>query len=128
MKETFILLSFLKRHLRYFSVFAMVMVAQSLSAHDINSKVITYPAPPGLQTSPDLKVTADNIPIWVERADTNSPTSSIQNPASSIFLLSFLHFSFFLIIFITTSELINPYFRETRHNCQVTVPPAAVGK
>lgn len=29
--------------------------------------IITYPAPPGLQTSPDLTVTVNNKPVWVER-------------------------------------------------------------
>lgn len=33
-----------------------------------SGEVITYPIPPGLQTSPDLKVTVDGVPVWVERA------------------------------------------------------------
>jgi len=29
--------------------------------------IIVYPAPPGLQTSPDFKLKANDIPVWVER-------------------------------------------------------------
>jgi hypothetical protein len=29
--------------------------------------IITYPVPPGLQTSPDLTLTVNNKPVWVER-------------------------------------------------------------
>lgn len=29
--------------------------------------IITYPTPPGLQTSPDIQLTINNKPVWVER-------------------------------------------------------------
>ncbi|MBI5009323.1 MAG: hypothetical protein HZB98_06680 [Bacteroidia bacterium] len=32
--------------------------------------IITYPTPPGLQTSPDMKLTINNKPVWVERIAT----------------------------------------------------------
>jgi len=56
----------MKRILCYF--FAMFFIAQSIKADDKTVKLITYPAPPGLQTSPDLKVNANSVPVWVERA------------------------------------------------------------
>ena len=32
-----------------------------------SSSLIVYPAPPGLRTSPDFSLTANNIPVWIER-------------------------------------------------------------
>jgi hypothetical protein len=46
----------------------MVYVAQNVTASGKVAKVIPYPAPPGLQTSPDIKVTVNTVPVWVERA------------------------------------------------------------
>ena len=36
--------------------------------------IITYPTPPGLQTSPDLKLRVNNKPVWVERIATKLDT------------------------------------------------------
>jgi hypothetical protein len=36
--------------------------------------IITYPTPPGLQTSPDITLTVNNKPVWVERAGTKLDT------------------------------------------------------
>ncbi len=36
--------------------------------------IITYPTPPGLQTSPDIKITVNNKPVWVERIETRLDT------------------------------------------------------
>lgn len=36
--------------------------------------IITYPAPPGLVTSPDITLTVNNKPVWVERAGTKLDT------------------------------------------------------
>jgi hypothetical protein len=36
--------------------------------------IITYPTPPGLQTSPDLQLTVNNKPVWVERIATKLDT------------------------------------------------------
>jgi hypothetical protein len=33
----------------------------------ISAEIITYPAPPGLVTSPDFTIKANNTPIWVEK-------------------------------------------------------------
>ena len=35
--------------------------------HNTSAKVVVYPAPPGLRTSPDFTVMANNTPVWVER-------------------------------------------------------------
>ena len=32
-----------------------------------SAQIVVYPAPPGLTTSPDFTVTADNKQVWVER-------------------------------------------------------------
>jgi len=55
----------MKRYLRYFGLFAVVFVAQNIKADDKAAKVIACPAPPGLQTSPDIKVTVNTVPVWV---------------------------------------------------------------
>lgn len=34
---------------------------------EVPATVITYPSPPGLVTSPDFKVTVNDVPVWVER-------------------------------------------------------------
>ncbi len=47
---------------------AMIYIAQSCISNDKASEVFPYPAPPGLQTSPDLKATVNDVPVWVERA------------------------------------------------------------
>ncbi|HOW39382.1 MAG TPA: glycosyl hydrolase family 28 protein [Bacteroidales bacterium] len=36
--------------------------------------IVTYPTPPGLKTSPDLKLTVSNKPVWVERIETKLDT------------------------------------------------------
>lgn len=49
---------------------SLVTVILSVVYHPVCSGaiVITYPAPPGLRTSPDIRLTVDGIPVWVERA------------------------------------------------------------
>jgi len=34
---------------------------------DPAGSIVSYPAPPGLVTSPDFKVMVNNVPVWVER-------------------------------------------------------------
>ncbi len=41
-------------------------------------EVIAYPAAPGLVTSPDFKMTADDVPIWVERVGSKLPMFSYR--------------------------------------------------
>lgn len=42
------------------SIFGIIMISSCTT-------IITYPVPPGLQTSPDLTFTVNNKPVWVER-------------------------------------------------------------
>jgi hypothetical protein len=42
------------------------------------AEIVTYPAPPGLTTSPDFIVTADNQPVWVERIGSKMETFDYQ--------------------------------------------------
>lgn len=58
----------MKRIVYFFGLSVMIYMAQSCTSMDPTTRVITYPAPPGLQTSPDLKVSVNGEPVWVERA------------------------------------------------------------
>jgi hypothetical protein len=59
----------------------IICLVTSLSfAFVINSSatVITWPAPPGLVTSPDFNLTVNNIPVWVERIGSKLQTFSYK--------------------------------------------------
>lgn len=58
----------MKRIVIFLCLSAMIYIAQSCTSIDNAAKVIVYPTPPGLQTSPDLKATVNGMPVWVERA------------------------------------------------------------
>jgi hypothetical protein len=45
----------------------VLLISPSLFTACSLAGVVTYPAPPGLRTSPDFKVEVNNIPVWVER-------------------------------------------------------------
>jgi hypothetical protein len=45
-----------------------------LLSHPCYSEVVTYPTPPGLNTSPDFQVIADNKSVWVERIGSKKET------------------------------------------------------
>ena len=38
-----------------------------------HAEIVTYPAPPGLTTSPDFTVMADSQQVWVERIGSKLP-------------------------------------------------------
>jgi hypothetical protein len=42
-------------------IFSLMLI---MSAFNLSAKVINYPAPPGLKTSPDFTVLANNTPVW----------------------------------------------------------------
>ena len=44
-----------------------IILSLIASVQILSAKVVSYPAPPGLVTSPDFTVRADNVPVWVER-------------------------------------------------------------
>jgi hypothetical protein len=44
-------------------------------AYQVSAQVVTYPAPPGLITSPDFTVKADGEPVWVEKIGSNVHTA-----------------------------------------------------
>lgn len=44
----------------------IILLLTAISYH-VSAQVVTYPAPPGLVTSPDFSVTADGKPVWVEK-------------------------------------------------------------
>lgn len=48
------------------AVIILICILEILISSSCNT-IITYPVPPGLQTSPDLKLTVNNKPVWVER-------------------------------------------------------------
>jgi hypothetical protein len=51
----------------YYKLFCIIMLIIFAFITDTYAKVVVYPAPPGLRTSPDFTVKANNTPIWVER-------------------------------------------------------------
>lgn len=46
---------------------ATILAASFFIFQNTTAEIVTYPTPPGLVTSPDFTVTADNQPVWVER-------------------------------------------------------------
>ena len=43
--------------------------------YPVFAQVVTYPAPPGLTTSPDFTVEANGKPVWVEKIGSNVHTA-----------------------------------------------------
>jgi hypothetical protein len=43
--------------------------------YPVSAQVVTYPAPPGLVTSPDFIITANGQPVWVEKIGSNVHTA-----------------------------------------------------
>lgn len=60
----------MKNSLRIYRNWALLIVLLALITISCDEKaiVVPYPAPPGLTTSPDIKLTVNNKPVWVERA------------------------------------------------------------
>ena len=52
-----------------------IIMALVLQAYHASAQVVTYPAPPGLVTSPDFSVKANEKPIWVEKIGSNVHTA-----------------------------------------------------
>lgn len=52
----------------------MAVVMLIFNTIPLLATVVTYPAPPGLKTSPDFTLTANGKPIWVERIGSNLPS------------------------------------------------------
>jgi hypothetical protein len=57
----------MKQITEYLKPFAWAIVALSMMISCNRATVTVYPAPPGLQTSPDIKLTVNDNPVWVER-------------------------------------------------------------
>lgn len=53
----------------------IVILFIALTNFQARAQVITYPAPPGLITSQDFKVSANGKPVWVEKIGSNVHTS-----------------------------------------------------
>ena len=53
----------------------IILMALAPFANHVWAQVVTYPAPPGLITSPDFTVTADTKPVWVEKIGSNVHTA-----------------------------------------------------
>jgi len=47
--------------------FAVIICIIEIIINSSCTTIITYPTPPGLQTSPDISMTVNNKPVWVER-------------------------------------------------------------
>jgi len=47
-------------------IFALAIILLS-SHHTCFGEIVVYQAPPGLKTSPDFTLNANNVPVWVER-------------------------------------------------------------
>ena len=54
---------------------AIILVALAPLTHQATAQVVTYPAPPGLVTSPDFTVKANGKAIWVEKIGSNVHTA-----------------------------------------------------
>jgi polygalacturonase len=51
-----------------YSLFICAVIIMSFTyIHNVSATIIVYPAPPGLKTSPDFTLTANDNPVWVER-------------------------------------------------------------
>ena len=59
---------------RFISMLLILMILMPCT-NNLHAQVVTYPAPPGLITSPDFTVTADGKPVWVEKigSDVHTP-------------------------------------------------------
>ncbi|MBL7697473.1 MAG: hypothetical protein JNK79_04925 [Chitinophagaceae bacterium] len=57
-------------------IFASIIVVLMtfISSNHLSAQVVTYPAPPGLTTSPDFSVKANDKTIWVEKIGSNVHT------------------------------------------------------
>jgi len=51
----------------YCRIICLAILIFMVFNHNTSAKVVVYPAPPGLRTSPDFTVMANNTPVWVER-------------------------------------------------------------
>jgi Glycosyl hydrolases family 28 len=48
-----------------------VILISCASVNNTSGEIITYPAPPGLKTSPDFTMKVNDTPVWVERIGSN---------------------------------------------------------
>ena len=59
----------LSRYIQHTS-FLLVITLTSL-INNVSAIIVTYPSPPGLKTSPDFTLKANDKPVWVERIGSN---------------------------------------------------------
>ncbi len=50
-----------------FNIISISLLLIQIAICETRAEVVVYPAPPGLTTSPDFTLTADNQQIWIER-------------------------------------------------------------
>jgi hypothetical protein len=58
--------------------FFIISILQILLFSEVSAQIVVYPAPPGLITSPDFTVTADDKEVWVERIGSTLATFDYQ--------------------------------------------------
>jgi Glycosyl hydrolases family 28 len=55
----------------FICVFTIILLTRVLN---VSAEIVVYPVPPGLKTSPDFTMKANDIPIWVERTGSSLNT------------------------------------------------------
>jgi hypothetical protein len=51
----------------------ILIITSLVLSTDLSAKIVAYPVPPGLITSPDFTVQANELPVWVERIGSSKP-------------------------------------------------------
>lgn len=70
------LIRYIKRSLKITALPFIALPLIICMSCDHSGRVVGYPAPPGLVTSPDFKVMVNDVPVWVERISSKIDTFS----------------------------------------------------
>lgn len=60
-------MNYMKTRIQIFRNIFLIVLIFFVLINNNRASVVVYPAPPGLRTSPDFTLKADNSPVWVER-------------------------------------------------------------
>ena len=66
------------KYFRFVLIVALMVIFPFI--YNASAKVVTYPAPQGLVTSPDFTVKVNGIPVWVEKIG-----SSVHTPSYALY-------------------------------------------
>lgn len=57
----------MKSRVNYYVLICGVLIVWVTSIHNVSASIVVYPVPPGLKTSSDFTLKANDTPVWVER-------------------------------------------------------------